>query len=1067
MNVLPSRSTLLTALVCLGLAFSPILAAQSAPAAKPAAAAADYSNQPYLYESIISKVVFQDDGTSTRDTVARARVQTQAGVQQFGILNIPYASGTSTLEIVALHVLKPDKRVVETPAENQIEMPLDITRQAPFYSDLKEKQITVKGLEIGDEVEYEYRIVTTKSLAPGQFWFAHDFHKASICLSEELQVSVPSKRQMKLESPAVQPTITEKDGNRVYSWKTSNLEPPDKKKAEEAADEDAPLYSVQLSSFQSWDEVGQWFRSLAAPRAVPTPQIQAKADELTKNLKTDDEKIRALYNYVSTKFRYISISLGIGRYQPHSAEDVLGNDYGDCKDKHTLFTALLAAEKITAYPALMNSAAKIDPAVPSPIQFDHVITAIPQGDHFLFLDTTPEVAPFGMLLAALRDKETLVIPDSGAAKLVRTPADLPFKSIFVFNADGVLDADGTLVSKMQMTLRSDVEVMYRSAFRQVGQQQYDKVMQQISSLLGYGGTVSDTTISPPDETLSPFHIEYTYTRKTYADWENRRILSPFPFLYLPREADDADTDAAKTNSRPKPIEIGAPTEYQLEGTMKLPPGSDPSASPDVDLHEDFADYHSSHRYSRGTMHFSRSLYTKIAKVPVSERAKYSAFVKAMDDSEGTYIALNAENDAPTEESPVPEARALFAKGQQAWQVRDLAGAADAMSHAVEKDPKFAMAWLSLGALHLGLNEPDLGIEEMKKAIALEPKRAASYVYLANTLSSMHREDEALAIWKQLLKEVPGNSQATLAIADILSKKKQYAEALPALEAAVTEKPQDTQLQLALGEAYLRTGSNEKGLAALGAAADNYSLRNRIAWVLADNNVELKKALGYAQDAVSDAEDDSEKADLDNLQLTDLQAPLALAASWDTMGWVHFRIGEFEAAEKYLNAAWLLSQDPETGDRLGQVYEKEGKRRLAINAYSDAIAAGHAPEGTRARLDALQANGKQETTGWHVLSLQDARSVTLSKFPNKPKEHASAEFYVLLGPGPKVVDTKFISGSDELKEAGKILATGKFEAQFPDDNDDVRILRRGILDCEPELAGCQFVAIPANSVHSVR
>ena len=131
MNVLPSRSTLLTALVCLGLAFSPILAAQSAPAAKPAAAAADYSNQPYLYESIISKVVFQDDGTSTRDTVARARVQTQAGVQQFGILNIPYASGTSTLEIVALHVLKPDKRVVETPAENQIEMPLDITRQAP------------------------------------------------------------------------------------------------------------------------------------------------------------------------------------------------------------------------------------------------------------------------------------------------------------------------------------------------------------------------------------------------------------------------------------------------------------------------------------------------------------------------------------------------------------------------------------------------------------------------------------------------------------------------------------------------------------------------------------------------------------------------------------------------------------------------------------------------------------------------------------------------------------------------------------------------------------------------
>ena len=46
----------------------------------------------------------------------------------------------------------------------------------------------------------------------------------------------------------------------------------------------------------------------------------------------------------------MGISLGIGRYQPHSAADVLGDDFGDCKDKHTLFAALLAAENITAVP---------------------------------------------------------------------------------------------------------------------------------------------------------------------------------------------------------------------------------------------------------------------------------------------------------------------------------------------------------------------------------------------------------------------------------------------------------------------------------------------------------------------------------------------------------------------------------------------------------------------------------------------------------------------------------------------------------------------------------------------
>src|SRR6185437_1907203 len=95
-------------------------------------------------------------------------------------------------------------------------------------------------------------------------------------------------------------------------------------------------------------------------------------------------KIQDIYAFVSTKFRYIGIGLGIGRYQPHAAADVLSNDYGDCKDKHTLLAALLAAEGVKAYPAFINSQTKIDPDVPSPAQFDHVITAIPQGKGFVF-----------------------------------------------------------------------------------------------------------------------------------------------------------------------------------------------------------------------------------------------------------------------------------------------------------------------------------------------------------------------------------------------------------------------------------------------------------------------------------------------------------------------------------------------------------------------------------------------------------------------------------------------------------------------------------------------------------
>ena len=69
----------------------------------------------------------------------------------------------------------------------------------------------------------------------------------------------------------------------------------------------------------------------------------AKAEELTRGKKSDLEKLQAIYDYVAKNFRYVSLSFGLGRYQPHSASEVLANQYGDCKDKHTLLAALADA----------------------------------------------------------------------------------------------------------------------------------------------------------------------------------------------------------------------------------------------------------------------------------------------------------------------------------------------------------------------------------------------------------------------------------------------------------------------------------------------------------------------------------------------------------------------------------------------------------------------------------------------------------------------------------------------------------------------------------------------------
>src|SRR5690349_15321117 len=131
---------------------------------------------------------------------------------------------------------------------------------------------------------------------------------------------------------------------RMYVWRFSNLK---RQPAPKCVQHNHP--SVQITTFRGWAEVAEWYRSLEQKQAAPTPEIQAKTAEIIKEAKTDEEKLRAIYQFVSLNIRYIGVAFGIGRYQPHSAAEVLANGYGDCKDKHTLLEAMLSAVNIKAY----------------------------------------------------------------------------------------------------------------------------------------------------------------------------------------------------------------------------------------------------------------------------------------------------------------------------------------------------------------------------------------------------------------------------------------------------------------------------------------------------------------------------------------------------------------------------------------------------------------------------------------------------------------------------------------------------------------------------------------------
>jgi len=1044
----------------------------------PAAASPDYSKEAAIVERLATKVAFNSDGTGTQETIAVARVQTEAGVHSLAVLSFSYLSSSQSVEIDYVRVRKPDGSVVTTPDSNVLDMPAEVTRSAPMYSDIHEKHVTVKALGVGDVLEYMIRYRILKPQVPGQFWFEYTFAQDSIVRDYELQITVPADKYVKVVSPHYKPEVRQDGDKRVYLWKTAVLET----KTQEPR-RYGPSPDVQITTFRNWNEVGQWYNQIQAPQLVETPQIKAKAAELTKGLTSEDDKIRAIYDFVSTHFHYVSLSLGNGLYRPHPAEDVLENEYGDCKDKHTLLAVLLGAAGIEAWPALISSTRKIDPDVPSPGQFDHMITYVPRSGQPLWLDTTAEVAPMGLLLPVLRDKEALVIPKDKPAELIATPANPPFPAATTFAINGTLAPDGTFTGHVEESLRGDAEVLYRLGFRTVAPAQWKQLVQNIVSTQGFGGEVSNVQASSPDDMSKPFTFSYDYTRKDYSDWGDRQIIAPLPPLGI-------EGAATQQKAPLDPVFLGAPGQVHYTAKLQLPlavvkvPG-------DVLETKPWANFQSQYKADGQTITVERVLKIKQSDVPLADWTQYQQFAKAVSDDWGAWIQLHnassttaGSTDKATTPEVSPEVQPQMRQAVEALQRNDLATAESLILQVLQKDPQAQNAHLMLGYIYGRRNDMPAAIEQFRKEQQLYPNNAETYRPLAAYY--LYKKDYSLAEeqFRKWLQIDPTNYDAMLGLDQVLQRQKKYTDEVTLWESAYKLMPDRPEVAYSLGLAYVRAKQPDKALPLLekGLATETRPIVfNDVAYVLADENVALDQAQQWAEKALQMLEAESLKTDSDEAALDNTRN---LDATWDTLGWVYFHRGEYEKAEPYLHAAFALSQDSTDGDHLGQNLEKQGKKEQAAHAYSLAMASPDHADKSAIRERYVKLTGKQPGTfeislppgpqykqdritskespsPYHMDAREELSRIRTYKISGAPPAKGSATFAVVFSPG-KIEEVQFVSGEEGLKPMTSAILASSMRAEFPN-SDPTHISRRGILVCES--SGCELTLLPSDSAHA--
>src|ERR1700680_4051670 len=1041
---------------------------------KPEEPKRDYSQEGFVVEHYRSNYRFESDGTGRKETVARIRVQSEAGVQQWGQIQIGYNSANERVEISYVRVIKADGSIVKAGDDAVQDLTAPVEHEAPVYTDYRQKHITVPGLRPGEVLEYDIATVIHTPLAAGQFWADYDFDKNNIMLDEEVDVDVPSDRPLKLKNKAgFEPKISEANGRRLYHWTSSHLEreedqkDKDKKKKKKRSDEERP--DVQLTTFVSWEQIGLWYASLDKDRRAPSPEVRAKAEELTKGLDNEMDRVQALYDFVAKNFRYVSLSLGLGRYQPHAASDVLHDQYGDCKDKHTLLASLLEAEGLHASSVLINSSRKLDPDVPSPSQFDHVITLLPLGNQEIWMDTTSEVAPFRWLLYCRRKKQALVIPraqppSSVAPHLEETPADTPMPDTEFSKIDGKINEIGKLEAHVHYEFRGDEELLLRSVFRRVPQANWQRVVENVNA--GLGGDVSNVKISDPAATTEAFTMSYDVSRVNFLDWSKKKteIVLPLVQFNLPDvDGNDSDTDA-------EPLKLGPKAEYSYQIKLELPAKYTAHAPLAFALKRDYAEYEATYKVDGRVFAAGRKLILHQDELPVARAADYESFRRAVSADLAQQLSVESTGAGAPFPPADMKAEDLVNSAKAAADSGNLPVAIALLKRATEVDPKNKFAWNNLGLIYFAMRQDDQAIADFQKQLDVNPYDEFAYNNLGRVYWSERKYDEAVKSFNKQLENNPLDKFAHANLGAMYEEWQKYDLAVAELEKAASLTPESPDLQVSLGNAYLNLGQDSKALSAFDHAVDlaaTPTVWNNIAYQLSVKDAHLDRAQQYAESAVSAAAAALRNVSLDRLSQKDLDLVKSLVAYWDTLGWVHFAEGDFSKAEKYVAASWDLGHHAEVGDHLGQIYEKRGEKDRALRTYALSMNGLRPAPETRGRLASL-AGGDAKVDATVARSKEELQHLSTIDL-GKATQTGNADFFILLSGGggstAKVDSVKFVSGDEKLKSFTEALRTADYNVTFPDDT-PVKVFRRGTLSCSMTSRTCSFVLMLPDDVRTV-
>jgi tetratricopeptide (TPR) repeat protein/transglutaminase-like putative cysteine protease len=499
-----------------------------------------------------------------------------------------------------------------------------------MYTSSRNFIVQLPRLDPGDVVELRYRIddVTPRNEFADYFGDVAYMQSDEPVHNAEYVLIAPKSRKIYVDEqvPGVKKETRELGDERIYRFFADELPAIDPEEAMPPWPE--VLGFVHLSTYENIKDLGHWYWGLSKDQFDLDDETRKLVSGITKDAKTDLDKVKAVFGWVVKNTRYVALEFGIYGFKPRRCVQTVARGWGDCKDKATVIVSMLRELGIESTIVILRTqmrggfASKVYSLAP----YDHAIAYVPKFD--LYLDGTAEYT--GAEELPRMDLEALgILVNEGDAKAVRLPRADPKKNVITRELWATVTKEGSAKMRFNSEVRGVDAAGWRRRYHSNATLE-ERVAEDMGS--EFPGLVLDAgahgvKTGDLENYDVPATLEVSGTAPSFARREGDQLSVPVTTNVRLTPA------YASLSRRKQDVRILAFSTRENTYRVRLPAGSKVvSAPPNVSKSTAFGSYSVKVEQKPGEVVVTSSLAVKASRIKPAEYSMWRQFCADADQA---------------------------------------------------------------------------------------------------------------------------------------------------------------------------------------------------------------------------------------------------------------------------------------------------------------------------------------------------------------------------------------------------------------------------------------------------